>query len=106
MSPPLMPTREFTTKGLILGGLTAIPFLAWQFARAEITFFQNLLSAVPMALITTALVGYMGLNATGTTPVTSWTSVKREIKRYLPVLAGMAGTGTVLIILRLLGVGG
>lgn len=103
---PFLPTREFTTKGLILGAITAVPFVTYQFISGSNSIIVDVLRAFPMALITTAVTAYMALNMTGSTPITSWTSVKREISRYIPLLAGMAGFGTLLLILRLLGVGG
>jgi len=59
-------------------------------------------------LIFPPITAYLALNFTGSTPFTSRTGVKKEIFRYVPVMAGMAGTGVVLVILagalRLLGV--
>ena len=91
---PWIPTHEFSTKGLILGILVAVPFVIY-----------HLMRVVPIGLITTAMISYFTLNLTGTTPLTSWTSVRREIFRYTPVLAIMAGSGIILTVLRAFGLG-
>ncbi|MDD1658794.1 MAG: carbon monoxide dehydrogenase, partial [Methanomicrobiales archaeon] len=102
---PLLPTKDFSTKGLILGLLVMIlPAIlgAGAFAPFQIPV------AVATLLIFPPLTAYLALNFTGSTPFTSRTGVKKEIFRYVPVMAAMAGSGVVLAIitaaLRLLGV--
>lgn len=102
---PWIPTREFSTKGLILGILVAIPFAVYQFSQTGNSVLYNLMRVIPMGLILTAVVSYLTLNMTGSTPITSWTSVRREISRYIPIMAIMAGSGILLTILRLFGLG-
>jgi hypothetical protein len=102
---PWIPTREFSTKGFILGVLTAIPFALYQFSQTGNSILYNFMRVVPTGLILSSLVSYFTLNITGSTPITSWTSVKREISRYIPILAIMAGSGILLSIMRLLGSG-
>ena len=100
-----IPGREFSIKGLILGAAIAFPFIVYQFSQSDGSVLQNLMRVSPMTLIITAIVSFFALNQTGTTPITCWTSVKREISRYIPLQASMAGAGIVLIILRMFGVG-
>ena len=95
---PWIPTREFSSKGLILGTLAAIPFVIYQFSQVENPVWYNLMRVLPMGLIMTAAVSFITLNLTGSTPITSWTSVRREIFRYVPILAFMGGTGILLAI--------
>jgi hypothetical protein len=102
---PWIPTREFSTKGLFLGALVAIPFVFYQFSQTNESTIHNLMRVAPIGLIITAIVSYFTLNQTGTTPITSWTSVKREISRYIPVMASMIGAGIFMIVLGLFGVG-
>lgn len=106
---PCLPTREFTTKGFILGGLVALPFawlgltghpgtaLPWRAARA----LQELLLLPPVT-------AYLALNFTGSSTFTSRTGVRREIYRYVPIMAWLAGVGAslwlLLLLARLLGV--
>jgi hypothetical protein len=102
---PWIPAREFSIKGLILGAVVAVPFIIYQFTQTDGSILQNLMQVAPMALIITAIVSFFTLNQTGTTPITCWTSVKREIARYIPIQASMAGAGIIMIILRLFGIG-
>ena len=102
---PWIPTRAFSTKGLILGALVALPFTAYQILSGGQSTAHILMRVIPIGLITTALISYFALNLTGTTPITSWTSVQREIKKYIPVLAMMAGVGITLEILFVFGLG-
>ncbi len=102
---PWLPTREFSTKGFILGTLVAIPFAIFQFTQVNTTILFKLMRVLPIGLILTAVVSYYILNLTGSTPITSWTSVRREISRYIPVMAIMVVSGIILSILKLLGLG-
>jgi hypothetical protein len=58
-------------------------------------------------LLIPAVTAYIALNFTGCTTYTSRTGVKKEIFRYVPVMAVMAGLGIIagllLVISRLLG---
>jgi hypothetical protein len=105
---PYIPTHDFSTKGLILGGVVAVPF-AVSFATAPaLPSWANILAAATALLVIPAVTAYLALNFTGCTTFTSRTGVKKEIFRYAPVMAVMAGLGTVagiiLGISRLLGV--
>jgi hypothetical protein len=102
---PWLPTREFSTKGFILGGLVALPFVIWQFLQPGTTLLYNLMRVLPIGLVLTASVAFYALNMTGSTPITSWTSVRKEIFRYVPVMAFMAGSGIILFVLHLFGLG-
>jgi hypothetical protein len=105
---PFIPTHDFSTKGLILGGLVAVPF-AGSFATAPaLPFWANIMAAATALLVIPAVTAYLALNFTGCTTFTSRTGVKKEIFRYVPVMAVMAGlgitTGIILGMSRLLGV--
>jgi hypothetical protein len=105
---PFIPTYDFSTKGLLLGGLVAIPFAASFATVPSIPFWANTLAAASALLIIPAVTAYIALNFTGCTTFTSRTGVKKEIFRYVPVMAVMAGlgitAGLILGISRLLGV--
>ena len=103
---PWLPAREFSVKGFILGGLITVPFAVYQFSQAGTSITANLLRIIPMGLISTALVAFVALNTTGSTPITSWTSVRREIFRYVPVMAVMAAIGVILLGLQFFGLNG
>ena len=96
---PYLPTRDLSTKGFILGFLIAIPF------SIHIASFQNLSGwslvlglAIPLLTIPAAI-SYMGLNFTGSTTYTSRTGVRKEIFRYVPIIAGMVGIGIISCII-------
>jgi hypothetical protein len=102
---PILPTKDFSTKGLILGILVVIPpaiLGAGSFAPLPLA------GAVATLLVFPPITAYLALNFTGSTPFTSRTGVKKEIFRYVPIMAAMAVSGAVLAILtgglRLLGV--
>ena len=92
---PFIPTRDFSTKGLILGGIVALPFMYAFATDAALPVWARGLSVLTVFLVMTAVVSYLALNFTGSTTFTSRTGVKREIFRYVPLLAVMAGAGLV-----------
>jgi hypothetical protein len=93
---PVIPTHDFSTKGFLLGAIVAIPFAA-AFARAPgLSGLAQVIAVLVPFLIIPAVVAYLALNFTGSTTFTSRTGVKKEIFRYVPAMAVMAGTGTIL----------
>jgi hypothetical protein len=96
---PFIPTHDFSTKGLILGGIVAIPFAIPYATNSAMPFWENALISLVLLLIMPALTAYLALNFTGCTTFTSRTGVKKEIFRYVPIMAVMAGSGIVLSIL-------
>jgi hypothetical protein len=105
---PFIPTQDFSTKGLILGLVVSLPF-AYAFGTTPVLpFWVNAAGAIVPLLVMPAVVAYIALNFTGATTYTSRTGVKKEIFRYVPLMAGMAVLGVllgaVLGISRLLGV--
>ena len=105
---PVLPTKDFSSKGLLLGGVVAIPF-AIAFASAPaLPGWATTAGALAPLLIIPAVTAYLALNFTGSTTFTSRTGVKKEIFRYVPVMALMAGAGVIIGIVlgvsRLIGV--
>ncbi len=105
---PIIPTQDFSAKGFLLGVVVAIPF-ALAFASApNLPGWALTAGAVTPLLIMPAVTAYIALNFTGATTFTSRTGVRKEIFRYVPVIAVMACAGVVLGIVlglsRLLGV--
>ncbi len=93
---PWIPTKDFSTKGLILGFLVMLlPAIFWSGAFAP----YQVVAAVATLLVFPPVTAYLALNFTGSTPFTSRTGVKKEIFRYVPVMAAMAGTGIGLVLL-------
>lgn len=105
---PFIPSQDFSVKGFLLGGVVALPF-AGAFASAPaLPGWATAAGALTPLLIMPAVTAYLALNFTGSTTFTSRTGVRKEIFRYVPVMALMAGTGVVIGIIlgagRLLGV--
>jgi hypothetical protein len=95
---PFLPTREFSTKGFILGGIVALPFAATFWGRADTAWWLRALGSLSYLLPMSAVTAFLALNFTGATPLTSRTGVRREIFAYIPLMAGMFGVGILLTI--------
>jgi hypothetical protein len=93
---PYIPTRDFSTKGLILGLVIAIPFAFSFGTNPMLPGWANAAGAVTALLIIPAVIAYSALNFTGCTTFTSRTGVRKEIFRYVPVMIFMAGAGVIL----------
>lgn len=96
---PFLPTRDFSTKGLILGVLVALPFAVYGATQFTMVPFAHVVAGIIPLLIIPPVVAYLALNFTGCTPYTSRTGVKQEIFRYVRVMVAMAGCGILLAIL-------
>ncbi len=105
---PVLPTRDFSTKGMILGVIVALPFAYVFGTNPELPAWAGVLSAAAALLLIPAVISYLALNFTGCTPFTSRTGVKKEIFSYVKVMAGMAAVGAaagiILGVCRILGV--
>jgi hypothetical protein len=94
-----LPTKAFSSKGFILGGLTVLPFAVIAFLRSpESALWIRTAEALAFLLAFPPLTAFLTLNFTGSTPITSRTGVRREIFRYIPVMAGVFGGGLILTI--------
>jgi hypothetical protein len=93
---PFIPTADFSTKGLILGLIIAIPFALSFGTNPSLPGWANAAGAAAALLIIPAVIAYFSLNFTGCTTFTSRTGVRKEIFRYVPVMALMAGIGFVM----------
>lgn len=93
---PYIPTKDFSSKGLILGAIVAIPFAVWFGTNPLLPAWADTAAAAAALLVIPAVVAYFALNFTGCTTFTSRTGVKKEIFRYVPSLALMAGAGLVV----------
>jgi hypothetical protein len=104
---PFLPTKDFSTKGLILGVIVALPFSAAFAAYPALPLWATILAALAPVLIIPAVTAYIALNFTGASTFTSRTGVKKEIFRYVPIMVAMAAIGVacgaILGISRLIG---
>jgi hypothetical protein len=95
---PYIPTRQFSSKGLILGilgGLLLVYLQTWH--AGLILNTAGTITAVAEVFLMAPPVAYMALNFTGSSPIASRTGVKREIFRYIPIFAAMIVVGAVLL---------
>jgi len=82
---PWLPTRSFAVKGALVGALWALLFLSavgWRGSAAAAT-----------VLLVSAVSSFLALNFTGSTPFTSPSGVKREMRFSMPVMAGAVVAG-------------
>lgn len=96
---PFIPTHDFSTKGLILGGLVAVPFAISFAVDTELSLMMKVMISVVLLLTMPAVTAYLALNFTGCTTFTSRTGVRKEIFRYVPIMALMVVSGIILSIL-------
>jgi len=76
---PWLPTRSFAVKGAIVGVLWSLVFLATTGWRG--------FAAAATVLLVSAVSSFLALNFTGSTPYTSRSGVKREMRLSMPVMA-------------------
>ncbi len=87
---PLIPTRDFSSKGIVLGVLVSLPFIANTILnRGSDPYWITALFVAADALLISPGVGYLALNFTGSSTFASRTGVKREIFRYIPIMVAM-----------------
>ena len=92
---PWLPTRDFSSKGFILGGIVALPF-ALAALSGDALWWQRAIGALAVLLALPPVTAYLALNFTGATTFTSKSGVKREMATYIPVMAWMFGGGVLL----------
>lgn len=93
---PWLPSRAFSTKGFILGLLVALPFAASAYLGSpQNPWWWRAGRALQTVLLSVPVVAYLALNFTGATPFTSRTGVRREIFKYVPLMAWTFGLGVV-----------
>lgn len=97
---PYLPTREFSSKGVLLGILLSLPLSAWNAVmHGDRAAWSPVAFGLGLALLMAPVIGYIGLNFTGASTYTSRTGVKREIFRWMPIFLAMILIGTVSMIL-------
>jgi hypothetical protein len=94
---PWLPTRQFSSKGFILGGVVALPFALVTFAwGSDAAWWLRLGWALAYLLSMPPVTAYLALNFTGSTTFTSKSGVRREMMRYIPTMAWSFGAGIAL----------
>ncbi len=105
---PWLPTRDFSSKGLTLGVVVMLPFaLAVLLGNPDKSLWLKVIQALGLVLALAPVTSFLALNFTGSTTFTSRTGVRREIFKYIPLMAWLFGAGVVLTLahaaLRMLG---
>lgn len=96
---PWLPTRHFSSKGFMLGGLVALPFALLAFwGTPGAAVWRQIGGALAFMLTLPPVTAFLALNFTGSTTFTSRSEVRREIFTYVPIMAWMFGMGLVLAI--------
>ena len=100
---PWLPTRDFSSRGFVLGWIVTLPFAvaAYLSAATSPVWFRFGWSCVYMLLLPT-LTAFIALNFTGSTTFTSKTGVVREIFKYIPIMAASFAAGLILMIVLLI----
>jgi len=96
---PYLPTKDFSSKGMILGLLLALPFVGYLLLNIE-PLWAAVIWSVAYASALSAAIAYIALNFTGATPLTSRTGVRNEIFRYIPAMVAMffGGIGAAVLL--------
>jgi hypothetical protein len=96
---PWLPTKNFSTKGFILGGLVASFFgLAHMLDSLDRPLVYILVSTLAYIITLPPVTAFLSLNFTGATTFTSRSGVRKEINTYFPVMVWMAGAGLISFI--------
>jgi len=80
---PWLPGRAFSVKGGLAGGVLAACAVMWRRGALEAP------AALALLLAMTAVSSFVAMNFTGATPFTSPSGVEKEMRRALPVQAGL-----------------
>ena len=96
---PYLPTKDFSTKGFILGWIIFLPLAAGTFLSLNWDLFIRIGMVLAEILVFPAIIAYLALNFTGSTPFASRSGVKKEIYRYIRPMVGMFFGGILLAIL-------
>lgn len=98
---PYIPTKDFSTKGLLLGIVVMLPFI-WLNAATGVSSWMQAGYALASLLFFPPITAFLALNFTGATTFTSRTGVRKEIFTYIRVMAGMLIAGVIIAIILFL----
>ena len=87
---PWIPGRAFSVKGGLAGGVLAACAVMWQRGSLHAP------AALALLLAMTAVSSFVAMNFTGATPFTSPSGVEKEMRRALPVQAGLTALAGLL----------
>ena len=86
---PWLPSRDFSLKGLFLGAVVAlVMFLIKALAQnLDIFTWRQIANALGLILVWSPVTAFLALNFTGSSTFTSRTGVRREMNRYIRIMA-------------------
>ncbi|MBI4187591.1 MAG: carbon monoxide dehydrogenase [Chloroflexi bacterium] len=95
---PWLPTRDFSAKGFILGGVVALILFLVRTALRETdaALWWQVGNGLSYILVWSPVTAFVALNFTGSTTFTSKSGVQREMFRYMRIMAGVFIVGIVL----------
>ncbi len=94
---PWIPTRDFSSKGFILGAITAAPFAAGLALQPSAPVsLGRVITAVGFLFLWSPVTAFLALNFTGATTFTSRTGVRREMFIYIRLMVVSFVVGAVL----------
>ena len=98
---PWLPTRDFSMKGFILGAVVALALLLVKALVKDTDIFtwRQLGDLLGYILIWSPVTAFLSLNFTGSSTYTSRTGVRREINKYIRVMAVSLLIGIILSVL-------
>ncbi|UCG54384.1 MAG: carbon monoxide dehydrogenase [Dehalococcoidia bacterium] len=97
---PFIPTKDFSSKGFLLGGTVALIYvIVYIFLNTDTSWWRQTSGILVYILAIPPITAFLALNFTGSTPIASVTSVRKEIFRYIRWMAGLFGAGVVLFII-------
>lgn len=97
---PWLPGEDFSVKGFFLGGAVALGAAIAALRDDGSSLPLRLLRALSYSLLLPPVAAFASLNFTGCSTYTSPTGVRREIDRYVRLMAGMAATGFIMNVVQ------
>ncbi len=94
---PILPSSNYTVKGLWLGYSLACPVAGYAWLHGEAVLAIAYILAMP------PVTAFLALNFTGATPYTSPSGVKREVFRYIRPLTLLFGGGILILTVKIIG---
>lgn len=95
---PYLPGRSFSGKGMVLGALLSVPPVVWTWTTWTGSVERLLLTDLAILFGVVAVVSYLALNFTGSTPFASRTGVRKEIFTFIPAMAALAIAAPSLVV--------
>ena len=97
---PWLPTRDFSVKGFILGAVVALALflIKASIRETDIFTFRQAGNALGSILVWSPVTAFLSLNFTGATTYTSRSGVRREMNKYIQIMAASLIGGVILSI--------